>query len=766
MIELGNSDNCDSDSQNSSGWFGSSIIRLARSRDLPTLALGFLLAFGVCAPFLGGSPVYLLDWTIGPHAAEVSPTVLGLSGGLTTGVGTSIVISWLGGWLGSAVTWLPIFIFFPIATVGAGRLAGRGIAARLAAGTFYAVNPFVFNRIFVGHFPLLIGYALLPYAILSAVKSLHSSPVRWLAPALWWAILTALSPHFAWIFGLVLVCVFLVESISRVQSMPRVVCWFLMVTAAFAILNLYILFPTNGTSLQTTVGKTSLDLYRTIGDPHLGLFINVLGLYGFWRVGPGPILPKEVISGWPLFLVALIAISVFGFVYALRRGDSHRNVARSGDETKQDLEVRRNRIESLSERKIDEGSKRISRQIAFLLIVLGSAGFFLALGDEGPTGPLFLWAYNHVPFFAVMREPQKFLMLLALAYATSFGWGIERLVVESASRGRTRTVVLAVVLGIGLPLAYTPTIFAGLNGQVTASSLPVAYQQANRVMGQGVGNILYLPWHLYMAYPFTHGRVVVNVGGSSFSRNVISGDNVQSSGVGTQSTSLRSAYLTKLFADGTSLKQFGALVAPLGVEYVVLAKSVDWRSYDWINSQADLRLIYNSSSLKVWKNLAYLGVGEYSPRLTKVKNLEDVLSLAKNNELEGQVVVLRAGSRDSLDLNRKVTKRASSECRFARCSRIRELSPVAYSIAPGKSGWVSVDAPYEQGWSIGGQQAKASAAGTLIIQVGTKGGKLQFAPWSRVRLGYLVSLTAFFSFIFVLLIGWRREKLRKYRARK
>ena len=45
-------------------------------------------------------------------------------------------------------------------------------------------------------------------------------------------------------------------------------------------------------------------------------------------------------------------------------------------------------------------------------------------------------------------------------------------------------------------------------------------------MGNGQGRALYLPWHLYMAYPFTGGRVVANLGPTSFRRPVISGDNV------------------------------------------------------------------------------------------------------------------------------------------------------------------------------------------------------------------------------------------------
>jgi hypothetical protein len=207
-----------------------------------------------------------------------------------------------------------------------------------------------------------------------------------------------------------------------------------------------------------------------------------------------------------------------------------------------------------------------------------------------------------------MREPQKFLVLSALAYAVFFGWGVERLARSVASA--KRATVAAGVAGVALPLLYCPTIFWGLAGQVSPSTLPPSYHEVGSLMGNGQGRALYLPWHLYMAYPFTDGRVVANLGPTSFRRQVISGDNVQAGSVETQSTSPRSAYVARLLAEGRHLRGFGALVAPLGVKYVVLAKAVDWETYSWLGHQADLRLVHDSASLEAWANLAYGGVGQ------------------------------------------------------------------------------------------------------------------------------------------------------------
>ena len=452
--------------------------RFVRHPDAATLALGIVIGLGVCAPLLGGNRVFLLDWSMGPHVAVATPAALGLNGGLTAGIFGSVVTALLNSLLGGVATWLPILLFFTIATVGAGRLAGRSRWSRLAAGTLYAVNPFVFNRIFVGHLPLLIGYALLPFATAAAIRSLSSPVSRWLIPALWWAVLTALSPHFAWIFGVVVVGIVVVAALTRQHPIRHLSGWFGAVVGAFTLMSTYILLPHSATNLPTQVGRVSVALYRTAGDPHLGLFANVLALYGFWRIGPGPELPKNVISGWPFLILAIILIAAFGAWHAVRKGgpQSDQIPAESPSEGRSLPLGAGGEVSLHEDSKTGHSSQVDQRRLAILLLFVGVAGYFLALGDQGPTGGLFRWAYDHVPFFAIMREPQKFLMLLALAYAVLFGWGVERLSQVNISPQRVGAIATAAVIGVILPLGYTPTIFDGLAGQITSTSLPTAYR--------------------------------------------------------------------------------------------------------------------------------------------------------------------------------------------------------------------------------------------------------------------------------------------------
>jgi len=278
--------------------------------DVATAGFGLALAVGVCWPMLGDRPLYLLDWMIGPRPSLPSPSMLGLNGGHSAGVVGDLVFTVLVRVIGQAASWLGLFAVFPIASVGVGRLTGGWRWSCVAAAALYCVNPWVFNRIYAGDITLLLGYALLPFAVSSALKAtdLARQPLlagrgrgleiatSAIAPALWWAVLTAFAPHYAWIYGVVLVSVVVVTRRRR----WRQVDWLVGCAAFFAVMSTYILLPHSLTELRTTVGIASLDLYGTTADAHLGLLPNVAALYGFWRLAPGPALPKDVVTGWPL----------------------------------------------------------------------------------------------------------------------------------------------------------------------------------------------------------------------------------------------------------------------------------------------------------------------------------------------------------------------------------------------------------------------------------------------------------------------------------
>ena len=637
-----------------------------RHPDLAALALGLLLAVGVCWPLAGGGGrIYLLDWVIGPHASILPQSFFGLNGGVTTGMPLAVAMGVASHLFGSAATWLPIAAFFPIATTAMSRLVGGSLWARLGTGTLYAVNPFVFQRLYAGHIALLLGYALLPLVVRSMVHAFDNRGPARLTPVLWMALVTGMSPHFAWICAVVLLAVVVCHR-RRLAALA----WAALVELCFVASLAYVFLPTIGTSLPVTVGTRSLAAFQTSGDPHIGLFGNVVGLYGFWRVNPGPVLPKDVVSGWFFFLGAILVVVVVGAVSTLH-GKSTELEAGSG----------------IRSQGGSPSGWLDRRAIVKVVIVAAVLGFFLALGSQGPTGPLFRWAFDHVPFFDVMREPEKFSMVPALGYATCFGLGVERLVSAASGRRRLLGRIGAVALAVGLPLAYTPTIFDGLDGQIAPSNLPASWDRTQAITAHRSGAMLFLPWEEYLSFPFTGGRAIANPAVTAFDGEVISGTNVQLEGLLTDSTSPRSAYIERVLAEHGAAGPMGSLMAPLGVQYFALAKTVDWRSYQWLSAQPTLRLVLDSPGLELWENLAYTGIGH-----------------------RGSAAVSR-------------------------------LSPVAYRIPPGKPGRVTVAIPYQPGWSLNGSPARPTGEGVVSVWAGSTGGVLRFEPWRQAVAGDVISLT-------------------------
>lgn len=611
----------------------------------------------VVAPMLHGR-LLLLDWHLGE--ALLPRQARGLDGGVAAGSPGIVLFEGLDRLVGHLGEALPAIAIIPVAGVAAGCLTGGSRLVRTATGLVYAINPFVFERLAVGQLGLLAGYALLPWAV-RALLQVQPVPVYVARAALWWAALGALSVHFVWIVGVLALSVALVR--RGAVLLP------LALTAGLtAVLSSYLLFAQLGQARPVSVGATDVAAYATRGDPHYGRYVNVLGLYGFWRQGPR--LPKDVVRVWPLILAAILLLAVFGAWSALR--DPCR------------------------------------RSLASVLLLSGTAGYFLALGTQGPTGWFFRFLFDHLPLFQVMREPQKFLCLTALAYAVLFGWGAQQLLVWSTDRALK---VALTVLVVSLPLAYSPTFVNGLSGQVTGVNVPAGFPRADRLMGDGPEHILALPWHQYLSFPWT-GRVVANPAPVLFHRNVIIGDNVELPGVYTTSTSTRSAYLQSLYATGAGQSDFGSKVARLGVRYVAVAKTLDWQSFDWLRAQSDLRVDLDTPDLTVYEVTTRVDLGAR---------------------------IAPDGTRGAA-----VTKR----------------SPVTYDIPAGPPGQVELAEPYDAAWRLGGAPPVRTEQGTMRFRVGAGATTARFTHWPLTLAGHLISVTTALVLAGVLFRDRRRRRRR------
>lgn len=649
-----------------------------------------VVALLVCLPLVEKGWLFLLDWTRGPHV-PLPAASWGLDGGLLAAVPFALATWGLGELAGHAVLgWLPLAVALFAGCVSAAALVGGGPTRRLAAGLLYAVNPLVFERAFAGQVAFLLGYALLPLAVRSLLRAADAeSPGARLAPALWITLLVGLAPHFAWLVAVV--CL----AILAARRTRRTAVWLAALAAVVLVANAYLILPplAGGGQSAVDVGAADLAAYRTSGEPPFGPLGNVVGLHGFWRQEIA--LPKDDVPGWPLFWAAVMVVALAGAARGRRRDED--------------------------------------RQLVAVAAGAGTLGLLLALGDQGPTGVAYRWLYVNVPGFEIMREPQKFATLLALAYAVLFGLGAEALI-EAIRRPAARRVWAAVLLL--LPMLTAPTLLWGFAGRVEVGQYPSSWAEADRLMGDGPERVLFLPWHQYLRFPFTD-RIVANPASSAFRRDVISGDNVELPGLPSASRSVRSAYLEFLYAHGDRLHSFGQLVAPHGVGWVVLAKAVDWQQYAWLDRQSDLEKVLDRDEIAVYRNRRTVGAGRRVTASVTVEDWGEVAGLSDSADLSGTAVRAR---REAPGRLRRPLVAAEALGPRTPESLVERRSPVRYHVPAGTPGWVVLAEAYAPGWRLGGRQPTRLAGGVTGFEVGAGSADARFTPWSTVLVGYAVTV--------------------------
>jgi hypothetical protein len=108
----------------------------------------------------------------------------------------------------------------------------------------------------------------------------------------------------------------------------------LLAAVAAAAGGAYWLIPfARGTSPEASavagIGTSDIRAYQAVGDPHLGLIPNLLGLYGFWAENVGRFPSFKLFAPvWPIVLLALLLLALVGALSVLlpRGGDSRRDL--------------------------------------------------------------------------------------------------------------------------------------------------------------------------------------------------------------------------------------------------------------------------------------------------------------------------------------------------------------------------------------------------------------------------------------------------------
>ncbi len=432
---------------------------------------GLLLALLVCAPLLRPGYVLTYDMVWVPHLDLDRLEVWGLGSALPRAVPSDAVVALLGSVVpGAVVQRFVLVAVFVVGAVGAARLVPSvPLPARLVAATFYVWNPFVAERLVLGQWPLLVGYAALPWLI----GALWGDRARWGAVTLALAAL-ALTPV-GGVLGLV------AAWITGWRHGPlRLAALTGAVNAPWIVAGLL-------SSAATRSDPAGAVAFAVQSDGPLGRLWSALSLGGIWN---GDVVPATR-DLWTTALLVLVGWAVMALGVRFWPSDDRVGRAR--------------------------------------LAALAAVGLAVAVAGWVLPG-LVQWWVESVPAGGLVRDGTRFLALLAPFSAVALAHGAARILRSIPSHPTRRFVAGLLVF---LPLASLPDLAYGVSGRLDPVEYPSAWTEMREEISASdvTGDLLVLPFAPYRAPDFNEGRPVLDPAGRYFDRTSVVSDDLVVSGL-------------------------------------------------------------------------------------------------------------------------------------------------------------------------------------------------------------------------------------------
>lgn len=434
------------------------------------------LALLVFLPVLGRGFVLSYDMVFAPRQSLV-PDALGLGSALPRSVPADAVIA-----LATAVVpgdivqkFLLLFALF-LAAYGAARLVPtEHLGTRMVAATGYAWTAYFAERLFIGHWPLLLTYACLPW-IVRAALSLRESEPKALARLVLACAPAVLTPPGGVLAALTAI----------VLAGPRKLGHTIGIAV---VLNLPWLVPTllySGGALSDPGGVAAFSARAESWGPAI---LSVLGLGGIWN---GDVVPGSRGAPMaPLLILVTLGVALAGL----------RPLAR-----------------------------RWGTPPARALLVLGVLGVLLAALATLPFGePVLSWAMEHIPGAGLLRDAQKWVAWWALPVALGFALAIE----AAASRLRTEAARIALVVAAALfPLLTMPDLAWGGWGRIEAARYPEDWNAVYRVLAEDdrPGDVVALPLSTFRSFAWNDHRTQLDPAPRALPKSVLIDDTLRVGG--------------------------------------------------------------------------------------------------------------------------------------------------------------------------------------------------------------------------------------------
>ncbi|KRF34322.1 hypothetical protein ASG94_16575 [Nocardioides sp. Soil805] len=481
---------------------------------LPT-AWSLLLAALVLGPALGWGYVLSYDMVWVPRL-DLRADTLGLGSALPRAVPSDAVVAVLDDVV-PAVLLQKLVLLGALTVAGAGAAAlvhERSVPARLVAATLAVWNPFVVERLVIGHWPLLVGYAVLPWVVV-ALRDRERPRLPSYLPLL--LLLGSLSAS----AGLATAVAALAVGVRRSDARRTLVllAWLAAANAPWVVAGLV-------QASTATSDPAGAELFATAGE---GLLTGPSAALSFGGIWNAEVVPTSR-TGWAglAMTVLLLAAAAVGLLRVLR-GRVH--------------------VDALGG-----------------LVVCWGVGTGLAVLSWAAPGALGRLAAD-VPGGGLVRDGSRLLGLAVPLVVVLVAVAVDALL-ERLPDPATR-VLVGGVLAL-LPLSLMPDAAWGVAGRLDAVAYPVAYDDAREAVSRApAGDAVSLPFVSYRAPVWNDSRRVLDPLGRYLDRPVVVNDELVVSGTRIAGEDPRAARVVTAL-DAPSPGERSALLREEGISVVVV----------------------------------------------------------------------------------------------------------------------------------------------------------------------------------------------------
>lgn len=411
----------------------------------PALAPGFVLSYDL---------IFTPQQTLLPGS-------LGVGGGLPRAVPQDAVVALLQyvipGMLLEKIVLLGIFL---LTGFGMLRLLGAaGPVAAVVAATLAMLAPFVTERLVLGHWGLLLAYALCPWAIALARDVRRRGDVPSVVRLILVLACAGLTPS-----GSVVATALAVPlavgpgSIAGLRqrvaiTLAALVTWLPWVVPA-------LLHPVAGAS-----DAAAAEVFALRAEGWWGTAVTALSGGGVWN---SEVVPVSRTMWWApltaLGVAVLALVGVRGLAVVLGR----------------------------------------ATVLWWAALSVMGAGLAVLSGTD-----LWTWVISEVPGAGLARDAHKLVAPLVLLLAASAGLGVARLVVRIPDRSGRIAAVIAICV---LPVALQPDFVWGVGGRLRPVEYPPDWQAVRTTLEESAapGDVLVLPWSSFRRFPWNDYRTTLD----------------------------------------------------------------------------------------------------------------------------------------------------------------------------------------------------------------------------------------------------------------